>query len=321
MIDFIYILHYLIIFLGIKYYNRYIKIKNKTILIDNKSNYNIYILSYGIKGDSSYNLCNEYINSLDIVKKCNKLIFLKYHTKKNNIFNFKRALKSLGTPINDKIIIIYNSSIDPNNMLLTLNNFDYNFIIINIEQVSRKIVLNNLLSIDKNNCKNITLCDYSYANIELLKNNNIKSMLLPYGIYKNEIYNFEKNIDISTISFKSEECVSRRSHIYNLLINNFKDVVDIKGWVYERDKLLFRSKILINVHHFTDYTIFEEIRCNRCIFNKIIVISEYSYKWENFPLKEHMIFTDYDNIINKTKEVLNNYDYYHNLLFKNLKYV
>ena len=178
-----------------------------------------------------------------------------------------------------------------------------------------------LTVIDKNNCKNITLCDYSYANMELLKNNNIKSMLLPYGIYKNEIYNFEKNIDISTISFKSKgNCLSRRNHIYNLLINNFKDVVDIKGWGYERDNLLFRSKILINVHHSTDYTIFEEIRCNRCIFNKIIVISEYSYKWENFPLKEHMIFTDYDNIINKTKEVLNNYDYYYNLLFKNLKY-
>ena len=310
-------------FILIYYYNRYFKITKIIKSINNKSNYKVYIFSYGLNGRSSYYLCNEYINSLDIVKKSSKLIFFIYPAKKNNIFNLKRSLnelKYMNISCKDKIIIIYNPSINPYNMLSILSNLNYQFIVINTEQVSRNIIMNNLKLINNYNSKYITLGDYSYANIDLLKNENIKSILLPYGINKEEICNFDKTIDISTISFKSKEkCLNRRNNIYSLLKNNFSNYKDIKGWGYKRDKILFRSKILINIHYSEDYTIFEEIRCNRCIYNKVIVISEYSYNWENFPLKEHMIFTDYDNIIDKTQEVLNNYAYYYNLLFKDLK--
>ena len=309
--------------LSLIYYNRYFKITKIIKSINNKSNYKVWVLSYGVSCKSVYNLCNEYINTLDIVKKSNKLIFFKYKTKKNNIVNLRRSLyqlKNMNISSKDKIIIIYNSFVNPYNMLSLIDNFNYKFIVINIEQASRNIIIDNLKSINKYNNKNIILCDYSYANIDLLKNENIKSTLLVYGINKKEIYNFDKNIDVLTINFYSKKISSsKRNNIYSLLKNNFSNYKDIKGWGYERDKILFRSKILINIHYFKDYTSFEEMRCNRCIYNKVIVISEYSYKWENFHLKKHMIFTDYDNIINKTQEVLDNYDYYYNLLFKDLK--
>ena len=73
--------------------------------------------------------------------------------------------------------------------------------------------------------------------LDLLKNENIKSILLPYGINKEEIYNFDKTVDISTISFKpKKKCLSRRNNIYSLLKNNFSNYKDIKGWGYKEIK-------------------------------------------------------------------------------------
>ena len=108
---------------------------------------------------------------------------------------------------------------------------------------------------------------------------------------------------------------SRRNYIFNE-IKKFTDITDLKGWGKERDDLLFKYKILVNIHFDNDYNIFEQIRCNRCIFNNIIVITETSLD-ENYELKDYIIECDYNDIINKVKEVVNNYDYYYNKLFNN----
>ena len=63
-------------------------------------------------------------------------------------------------------------------MLSIIDNFNYQFIVINIEQASGNIIINNLKLINKHNSKYITLGDYSYANIDLLKN--ITSILISH---------------------------------------------------------------------------------------------------------------------------------------------
>ena len=49
--------------------------------------------------------------------------------------------------------------------------------------------------------------------------------------------------------------------------------------------------------------------------NGVIVVSEKSPLSDSVPYNELIIWTDYDNIINKTKEVLENYEEYHKNLF------
>ena len=71
----------------------------------------------------------------------------------------------------------------------------------------------------------------------------------------------------------------------------------------------------MNIHFGEDYTVFEEIRCNRCIFNKMIVISEKSVHMENYRLKKYMIECSIDEIPAMVETVLNDYDYYFNKLF------
>jgi hypothetical protein len=91
---------------------------------------------------------------------------------------------------------------------------------------------------------------------------------------------------------------------------------EIKGYDIERDNLLFRYKILLNIHYNETYNIFEQMRCNRCIFNKVIVITQKSIN-NDFELKEYIIESEYDNLVDTTINVINNYKYYYDKLFSN----
>ena len=61
----------------------------------------------------------------------------------------------------------------------------------------------------------------------------------------------------------------------------------------------------------------EQIRINRCIFNKMIVISEKGLDDELLYLKDYIIFCEYDKLVDKTIEVLNNYDEYYQKIYGN----
>jgi hypothetical protein len=49
----------------------------------------------------------------------------------------------------------------------------------------------------------------------------------------------------------------------------------------------------------------------------MIVISDLKEDIEDYYLKNHIIFTEYNNIHNKVIEIFTNYDYYYNHLFSN----
>lgn len=166
---------------------------------------------------------------------------------------------------------------------------------------------------------NINLLDYSRGNINILNKYNIKSKYLPYYINNGEIKNFDKEYDLCTCCSWNE----RISKIYTPLSNIYKSysIGNPVKWGEERDNILFRSKVLINLHHREkDYNILQELRITRCILNKIIVISEHALDDNLYPLKDYVIFCDYDNIVDKTKEVLNNYNEYYDKIYKNIDY-
>lgn len=226
---------------------------------------------------------NVNFNKIEISK--NLILFLKKNNDNKNKFIFLEKIPST---------------------ILILNNILINCFLVNTEQMTR---------IDKNNLilsypNEITIIDYSSVNYEILKPYK-NTIYLPYQINYNEIYYFEKIKQICMIGLMS----SRRIQIFNK-IKQFDNIDIIKGWGVVRDNQLFKYKILVNIHFNFDYNVFEQLRCNRCIFNKIIVITEKSYV-ENYELKDYIIECEYNQIVNKVLEVSKNYDFYYNKLFSN----
>ena len=228
------------------------------------------------------------------------------------ILNFNELLLIINN-INNKInndIIIFMQSI-PN---INISNIINNIYILNTEQLTRKGELNKIQFYIANNIK---IIDYSKSNIYCLKSNNINNNILyiPYLVNYNEIYNYDKIYDIAYIGHFIDERNYRMNIINSLNKSNIK-TNEIKGFDIERDNLLFKYKILLNIHYNEEYNIFEQMRCNRCIFNKVIVITQKSIDID-FELKEYIIECEYNNLVETTISVINNYTYYYNKLFAN----
>jgi len=168
--------------------------------------------------------------------------------------------------------------------------------------------------------RKINIIDYSTENIKILKNydKNVKIFHLPYLYNVNEnFYNplITKPYDVGLISTKSGLLNSeRRTYIYNKLSKLVK-VNLIGGFGEIRDKELSKCKILINIHFKPTYKILETFRCYRCIYNKMLIVSEDQGYPNTYYLDKYIIFDKFENIIQKTLHVLNNYDFYYKTVF------
>jgi hypothetical protein len=247
----------------------------------------------------SINLTNiiiEYCTSLQKKIKNSKIIF--YSGNEIDI-------------IDNKSIYIFFGIYYVNYPIINKKNIYY----INLEQLTMNgkytqyNVLTPFLNIINNN-KYLNICDYSQGNISILKNYNIKSNYLPYQVNNDEIFNYDKIYNFVVCCTWN----SRIQFIYDKIAQKYQNCNSIGNpikWGSERDNIIFKTKILANIHHREfDYNILEEIRITRCILNKVIVISEYSLEWEKYPLSNYVIFVNYEDMVNKIIDVLDNYDYY-----------
>ena len=219
-------------------------------------------------------------------------------------------LKIIINNINNNKIIFLQSI--PN--LSDVSNIINQIYILNTEQLSRQQALNDMQIYIKNNIK---IIDYSKANIDCLNSLNIRTNILyiPYLINNNEIYNYDKIYDVAYVGLFQNN-INYRMNIINKLKKSNIQINKIEGFDTDRDNLLFKYKILLNIHYNEEYKIFEQMRCNRCIFNKVIVITEKSID-VNYELKDYIIECEYDKLIETTIDVINNYTYYYDKLFAN----
>jgi hypothetical protein len=176
-----------------------------------------------------------------------------------------------------------------------------NVYMLNVEQLS---IPHNIERI-QNIPPQIPIIDYNYANILISPR---KLLYLPYQYNPSEIYNIEKTQNVTFIGWLNERRIIPILKIPVL-------VTHTNGFGAERDRILFANKVLVNIHYDENYNVFEEIRCNRCIFNKLIVISEPSIHMEHYKLKKYMIECPLDEIPEMVKQVLDNYEEYHSKLF------
>ena len=176
---------------------------------------------------------------------------------------------------------------------------DEDCIVFNMEQSNR-------ISIDKLKSNNIIeIWDYSLQNIQTMNNAGIFNVrYVPFKIwdaYKDKIlsYNIENTFDYDVIFFGWSS--ERRVSIIEKLKKEGLNVIAIWGGKFsdERDKLIAKSKILLNIHYSEDYNIFELYRCFPWIGVNKTIVSENSL--DNHP---HCHNVDYNEIIPKIKELL-----------------
>ena len=161
--------------------------------------------------------------------------------------------------------------------------------------------------------------DYSLPNIQFLHQNEIKNDVFYIApvIYKT-VSSFDKNIETLTTFCDIYETVSRRmSFLNDLNLNNNLTHLNLND-CFEFDTFknyLLDTKILINVHRSDNEHTFEELRCLPALMCKCLVISEISPFSELIPYTNLVIWTTYDNLVVKTKEVLENYNEYYTKIF------
>ena len=222
----------------------------------------------------------DYINSI-IVKINGQLIIF---TKNNLTIEFVN---------NNNYIFLQNI---PQDLFNEIKNNSNNIYIINTEQLSDENYRNNLIN---NINEKINLIDYNYSNFNYYHLINFKKKyFLPYQI------NLEEIVD--------------KKKIKNVCLIGDYFTHYIEGFGKVRDEKLFTYKIILNISYYENYSIFESIRCDRCVFNKIIVVSNLKENYDEYYLKDNIIFEKYENIPDKVEEILNNYLYYYDKLFNNL---
>ena len=160
-----------------------------------------------------------------------------------------------------------------------------------------------------------------------------------YNIYSSNSYNnfYKKILYISPVLFdydsQNYEYKQRQINVLTTFINtneprrralldNIKmanvDHKNINNCFSNEDlkNLYLNTKILINIHQTEHHHTFEELRVLPALLSGIIVISESSPLNNLIPYNDFIIWSSYDNIIETVKNVINNYDDYHNKIFK-----
>ena len=194
-------------------------------------------------------------------------------------------------------------------------------IFLNVEMLSEETRLVHVLDLIKNG---IQIADYSLANIlflkEYAKEHNIpitkEVLYLPYQYnlrdqvqLQNIDDKYDYDIGIINALPKQDDSVDksntyRRTKMWNDLQNTKWKCINIMGWGKERDELIKRCKVIINVHHFEVFNIFEQIRCDRMIWAKKIIVSDNSLGMDILDITKYIFCEEFDNIIPMAEKVL-----------------
>tara|TARA_B100000282_G_C31737837_1_gene494488 strand:+ start:2288 stop:4561 length:2274 start_codon:yes stop_codon:yes gene_type:complete len=157
---------------------------------------------------------------------------------------------------------------------------------------------------------------YNINSIESYSKLSKKTIYIAPIFYKNNYINLKnRNNDVITTFYNENE--PRRAEMINIIKSknlNYKNI----NTCFDKDdlqKLYQNTKILINIHQTPHHDTFEEFRCLPALQNGIIVVSEKSPLNHLIPYNDLIIWADYDNIVNKVEEILENYEEYYKQIF------
>jgi len=180
-----------------------------------------------------------------------------------------------------------------------------NFMLLNTEQITRPEYARQIIEGINGG---LTLVDYSLENIDIIRTFGGTPLTLRYQFCQTEIdflkAHHTQDVDVVFTGTLS----SRRMHVITELRKAGVTVDIVNSWGKDRDKRLMRGKILLNIHYRDDYMVYESIRCDRCIFAGMIVVTEKSQHQELVDINPLLIIEDYHNLVVRILAVLANYE-------------
>jgi hypothetical protein len=162
---------------------------------------------------------------------------------------------------------------------------------------------------DHYHSKSDIIIDYSCPNIQNLESLLIASKMIYIAPMLYPICELETNRTIDTLTTFIRTDLPRRRKLLNELGSNHIN----RNNCFEKDeliKLYSSTKVLINIHQTDFHHTAEELRILPALACGVIVIAEDSPLKETIPYHESVIWVPYNEIVSKTKEVLENYEVY-----------
>lgn len=240
---------------------------------------------------------------------------------KKQIIEYDDFLSKWSLYVNNKnyIIIFTHMWWTPDDVYKNVNNV----LFLNVEHLTESTRMNHILNIMK---YGIPIIDYSIVNIECIKKytsiNNIEVKVplyhLPYQYNLEEQINLKKEDNdyeydigiINALPTIDGNIENRRITLWNELQKTDYKILNIMGWGKYRDEQINKCKIILNIHNFESFKIFEHVRCDRLIFSNKLIVSELSLETTTLDIYNNVIWVEYDNIIPSLKHILENYDHY-----------
>lgn len=170
------------------------------------------------------------------------------------------------------------------------------------------------------------IIDYSIPNIHHVSSCNLFNDFSEKYVYIAPsfcdcLYFSKENREFSTLTTFMDINQKRRSVLLDNIKNKNIKHTNINTCFSKNDltSLYKNTKVLINIHQTDHHHTFEELRILPALMCGVIVISENSPLSNLIPYNDYIIWSSYENILDKAKEVLENYDFFHDLIFSNTK--
>lgn len=173
--------------------------------------------------------------------------------------------------------------------------------------------------------KSDIVMDYSLPNIHNVLSNTCfktfsnKHIYICPSLYN--VYNDKENRDIPILTtFITTDIPRRKKLLDNIKLRNLPHM-NVNNCFHSKklQECFKRTKIIINIRQTDIYDTFEELRVLPALLCGTIVISEIVPLREVIPYSDYIIWENYDNLLDTVENVLNNYDYYYDKIFKEPK--
>jgi len=149
----------------------------------------------------------------------------------------------------------------------------------------------------------VEIIDYSLENLVNIKTKfpDIQTWHFPFPIFiqKHKIRKIQKEYNVVSLN--------NSNYRNNILCNiNFKDFNNT--WGSERDEIIEKSRVMLNIHYDSNYNIFESIRCYHAFENGCLIVSQDSQNQDLVLLKDCFYFEKLSDIVSRLNSVLKDYD-------------
>jgi hypothetical protein len=272
-------------------------------------NINKSYIVYKSVNDPYYNYCISLIK--EKLNKCDDIINVVLYYLDFNSYVFNNGNKTIELGIQYEHTLVKNGGrgLNNNTVISDIKTSDGSPYLIRIDKYDNLKKLNYVIEYSLPNIFNVSR---STNFDDYLKKNLYISPLIELNLNKSDLKK-------DTITLFSNNYSERRSGFYNSIIEKKVKCENKIGYYSENEliELYKTTKILVNIHQTEHHHTFEELRVLPALCRGVIIISEDVPLKNKIPYGEHIIWCNYDEIVDKIIETQNNYDLIFDKVFNN----